>query len=440
MNKNFFLYIIELFLNGKYKNQENQETVPLDELVKVRTGVIFSLITILFLTISICLRIYKNGFESDFTVLLVYPIIIFLSLGVLLIKKQGSYIFNNIILMTCVAVFIPSRVLATGGINSPVLLWLILIPILGMFLFSSKTFLYFSSLILLQVIFIYYAPEFGIDYPVGERSFYLRSTMTGLGMIIFLLYSSRKEREVFEKLIEERESFSSDIKRNTLFSNIVKGMSHHINNPLSILSISSQKVQRYLEMEIPNIELAQKHNSSIEAASDRISIIMKNISVLSQMHDYGESEDYLSVQSILDNSLLKLNGKIEDKEINIIKPQIPNYVLIKGIEKVYEEVIIHIIENSIESIMNLAKKEIQVDIDYIDSHYCKLIFKDSGPGVESSIEDQIFDPFFSSKDGVHNIGLGLCLSKSLAEFYNGFLYYERVKSVGQFVLKIPRST
>ena len=48
-----------------------------------------------------------------------------------------------------------------------------------------------------------------------------------------------------------------------------------------------------------------------------------------------------------------------------------------------------------------------------------IIFSDNGPGIKPDIEEQIFDPYFSTKpDG---IGLGLAMVGEMMADYNGEL-------------------
>lgn len=48
-----------------------------------------------------------------------------------------------------------------------------------------------------------------------------------------------------------------------------------------------------------------------------------------------------------------------------------------------------------------------------------IIFSDNGPGIQPDIEEQIFDPYFSTKpDG---IGLGLAMVGEMMADYNGEL-------------------
>jgi signal transduction histidine kinase len=63
---------------------------------------------------------------------------------------------------------------------------------------------------------------------------------------------------------------------------------------------------------------------------------------------------------------------------------------------------------------------------------------DDGPGVPSELAERIFEPFFSTKPAHEGTGLGLSLSRSIAEAHRGSLTLHRSLGRGAtFTLKLP---
>ncbi|HBS25611.1 MAG TPA: two-component sensor histidine kinase, partial [Gammaproteobacteria bacterium] len=61
---------------------------------------------------------------------------------------------------------------------------------------------------------------------------------------------------------------------------------------------------------------------------------------------------------------------------------------------------------------------------------------DNGNGIETTIEDQLFEPFFTT--GTSGTGLGLYLAKELCEGNGGSLEYLRPEQGGScFRIKLP---
>ncbi len=69
-----------------------------------------------------------------------------------------------------------------------------------------------------------------------------------------------------------------------------------------------------------------------------------------------------------------------------------------------------------------------------------IAFSNDGPVIPTSMKEKIFEPFFRLKNtkNIKGSGIGLALSRSLAELHNGKLYLNQsVENINIFVAKIP---
>lgn len=82
-------------------------------------------------------------------------------------------------------------------------------------------------------------------------------------------------------------------------------------------------------------------------------------------------------------------------------------------------ILMNLIQNSIYWLGTVPPpREIKVDV-VEEPDGLSIIFSDNGPGIKPDIEEQIFDPYFSTKpDG---IGLGLAMVGEMMADYNGEL-------------------
>ncbi len=99
-----------------------------------------------------------------------------------------------------------------------------------------------------------------------------------------------------------------------------------------------------------------------------------------------------------------------------------------------KEVIINVINNSIDAMPNGGKIEFKV-MSVGDNIIISI--SDNGEGISKDIKDRIFDPFFTTK-GVKRSGLGLSLSYSIMTRYGGEITVDSCKNKGTIInLKMP---
>jgi signal transduction histidine kinase len=68
----------------------------------------------------------------------------------------------------------------------------------------------------------------------------------------------------------------------------------------------------------------------------------------------------------------------------------------------------------------------------------RLCVSDNGPGVDADIEESLFEPFVrGASDQGQGAGLGLAISRRLADAMHGTLTYERDDGVSRFVVELP---
>lgn len=94
------------------------------------------------------------------------------------------------------------------------------------------------------------------------------------------------------------------------------------------------------------------------------------------------------------------------------------------------------LSNSIDAVNELNEKWIRVEVDQIDNNVILKII-DSGKGIDESIQDKIFEDFFSTKDIGKGLGLGLSTSQSLLKEINGEITYNTESKNTEFIVKFP---
>ena len=78
---------------------------------------------------------------------------------------------------------------------------------------------------------------------------------------------------------------------------------------------------------------------------------------------------------------------------------------------------------------------IQIDL-YAAKAAVHIVFTDSGPGIDDTIRDKIFDPYYTTKNG--GTGIGLNISQRIIKDHDGTIAATDSDLGGaEFIIEIP---
>lgn len=209
---------------------------------------------------------------------------------------------------------------------------------------------------------------------------------------------------------------------------LAAGMAHEIRNPLGII-----RTQSYLIRINDKIDDAvNKSLEFIDNAVERASKIIDNILSFSRL----SSND---IQNIDINELIKKLLEMHNDIIykNNIKVEIKTNIkkeLKLNVESM-EHIIINLISNSIDAMENNGILKISTDIE--DGNLI-LICEDNGYGISDKDINNIYNPFFTTKELGKGTGLGLFIVYSEVEKLNGKIDVQSILGEKtKFTIKIP---
>nr|WP_315023466.1 transporter substrate-binding domain-containing protein [uncultured Aminipila sp.] len=178
------------------------------------------------------------------------------------------------------------------------------------------------------------------------------------------------------------------------------GLAHEIRNPLGLIKSYSYIIEKYCTDEIG------KH--AISVINDSVGRINKLIENLLRFSRLSNDENKLvDIESLL-NVILDLETKnIEQNNITVnswvggkyLRPIVMN-------EDVLKMILLNLLNNSIDSFEGIQRevKIINLSLTVEESHL-NIKINDNGCGIEKEIIEDIFNPFYSTKE--KGTGLGL---------------------------------
>jgi signal transduction histidine kinase len=208
------------------------------------------------------------------------------------------------------------------------------------------------------------------------------------------------------------------------------GIAHEINNPLQALSLQLMILKDMREVE------RDEHIHKMNGTILRMARMVQGLKDLSRK-DTSETPESVLFNEILDDVLLISGDRI--KEIGISLHIVGDPLLkLLGHSVQISQVMINLLNNSIDAIRNLEEKWIRIDISEKNS-FLQVCVTDSGKGISEDVASKMMNSFYTTKRLKKGTGLGLSISKSIIEKNNGSLYYDASAPNTRFVLLLPLS-
>ncbi|MUG91660.1 response regulator [Scytonema sp. UIC 10036] len=259
---------------------------------------------------------------------------------------------------------------------------------------------------------------------------------------------------------------------------LVAGIAHEINNPLTFVEGSLNYLENFLPKIIYHLKLYQQHYpnpveqivesannieldnmiqdipdllSSISEGIERISKISHSLRIFSRSDIFHKTS--FDIHEGIDSTLVILKYRLRNGKnrlgIEVIKDY-GNLPKIRCYPGQLNQVFMNIISNAIDAINEAAKKSLKLEkeikhiIHISTSANSKgnsiiISIKDNGPGIPPEIKERVFEQFFTTKAVGKGTGLGLSISREIIEQrHEGKLYcFSEVNKGTEFIIEIP---
>ncbi len=194
---------------------------------------------------------------------------------------------------------------------------------------------------------------------------------------------------------------------------LATGVAHEIRNPLSVISNYINLLKRRHRNDIDTDRLMK-----IEKELNRISDIIGSLLSFSRVRKIPMTP--ISLENLIGEVVLLVDHLITKKSISLCVPTNYRGVRVLGDENSLKQVFVNLVINSIEAV--LERGEIEIRIEYDELNYSvDISVIDNGCGIPPENTDRVFDPFFSTKVGSKNTGLGLSVCQHIVESHEGII-------------------
>ena len=212
------------------------------------------------------------------------------------------------------------------------------------------------------------------------------------------------------------------------------GISHEINQPLTAIGHYAHNGVRLLQQ--GRTADAQENFEQISSLTKRSTTIISRLKSMARKR--RDSVQAVCMNQVVDHvlTLLKSHPQAHCTEISLLMPAQKNTVMAEQIQ--LEQVVLNLLSNALDAVANNTHtKKITIECLHGEGQI-ELRIADNGPGVAPELYEQIFNPFFTTKEVDQGLGLGLSISYNIIQDFGGQLAVVRHPMKGAiFSLRLP---
>jgi signal transduction histidine kinase/ABC-type nitrate/sulfonate/bicarbonate transport system substrate-binding protein len=226
------------------------------------------------------------------------------------------------------------------------------------------------------------------------------------------IFNQRLKEEI-EKAVEKNRKQEKLLMQQAKMAEIgsmLESIAHQWRQPLNILGLSMTRLNLSCALE-------GKGESAkvLEIAEAQIEYMSQTIDDFRNFFKQDRSQIPVNIQQLV-NEVEALLGPLLARKKITIERQIDPEIEVLVYPNELKQVLINLVNNAREAIEQHRKGERFIWIRcLLDERYCTIQIEDTGGGIDASIMDKIFDPYFTTKFESQGTGIGLYMAKTIIE-------------------------
>ena len=217
------------------------------------------------------------------------------------------------------------------------------------------------------------------------------------------------------------------------WSDVAKRMAHEINNPLTPIQLSAERIKKKYSSVFKGEDLDFITHST-ETIVNQVEVLRGMVSAFGKFAE----EPRLTIENLNIINLIKestnLYSKRDNKKIFRLSLHAESCD-IQADEQKLRQVFNNLIKNALDATNNTSSPRISINTNEMEINnesYIKLTISDNGQGLEPSIAGNLFEPYVTTK--AKGKGLGLAIVKHIIEEHKGHIELQNREAKGASVI------
>jgi two-component system sensor kinase FixL len=226
------------------------------------------------------------------------------------------------------------------------------------------------------------------------------------------------------------------LSRLAMVGEIASGIAHEVNQPLAAIINYAWASQRLLAASDPDIAEVRAALQEIGTQASRAAEIIRRLRRLARGPEMRREST--AVNSLVSELAELMRSDASRREVRYqldLGADVPSLMIDGG---QIQESLLNLLSNALDALggTDAHPREVHIRTRVTPERTVEIEVCDNGPGVPAAVAPRLFEPFFTTKaDGT---GLGLAMSRTIAEAHGGTLTYRANTPKGAcFTMRLP---
>ncbi len=250
---------------------------------------------------------------------------------------------------------------------------------------------------------------------------------------------ARVQEELEKNRLQDQQMLQQS--RLALMSELISMIAHQWRQPLTTINAITFDLQ--MRITLGNTELSSAEIVETESAyfTERLTTVNSLVQTLSHTIDdfrnfykSNKESSLVKPRDLIKRSLKIIKASYENKKIKVIEEYGDNEQEVECYSNELMQVILNVLKNAQDV---LEEHQVETPTVKISTDEKSISICDNGGGISQEIIEQIFDPYFSTKDEKNGTGLGLYMSKTIVEeHHKGILLAKNSEDGACFIIDL----
>lgn len=220
-----------------------------------------------------------------------------------------------------------------------------------------------------------------------------------------------------ESHLKNQEMELAHVARLSMMGEMATGLAHEINQPLAAIAAYAEGAA--IRMRDGNLDL-----QSLAQVVDRIAVDAHRAGqIIRRLRKFvrkrAPDRSSLAINDLVREVAQFVDADIKNREVRLGLDLDINLPLVSGDSIEVQQVLLNLVRNGCDAMMEIepSRRSLMIRTRFDGDDSIEVEVEDSGHGLSGGMQDQLFDPFFSTK--MDGLGMGLAISRSIIESHGG---------------------